>query len=186
MAPRVCLGAFGELGGETWRYHADRAPPHAANGTFLADPLPQILKHSAYWLRNIRSRGSFSSHADETFTLLRLLAVRAGRDEWPGYRPGAARAGNAAGPNRDARAFQQLHADAIGAASRHRGAGKLDNRRARGAVGRKTREVRRSAVPARRSRSRNSRADTRCRKYARDPSAWQPRRRSYCSAKIIS
>src|ERR1700674_4331738 len=41
------MGAAGQLGRQTWRGQPDRAPPDAADGAFLADPLPQILTGSA-------------------------------------------------------------------------------------------------------------------------------------------
>ena len=44
LAAGISVGAAGRLGGATWRRQPDRAAPDAADGAFLADPLPQILK----------------------------------------------------------------------------------------------------------------------------------------------
>ena len=37
------MGTAGRLGSEAWRRYPHRAPPDAADGTFFADPLSQIL-----------------------------------------------------------------------------------------------------------------------------------------------
>ena len=43
LAAGISLGAAGRLGRQTRRHHAGRAPADAADGPFLADPLPQIV-----------------------------------------------------------------------------------------------------------------------------------------------
>ncbi len=44
LAAGISMGASGQLGRQARRRHPDRAPPDAADGAFLADPLPQILR----------------------------------------------------------------------------------------------------------------------------------------------
>ncbi len=44
LAARISLGASGQLGRQTWRRQPRRAPADAADGSFLADPLPQGVK----------------------------------------------------------------------------------------------------------------------------------------------
>ncbi len=46
--PWASLGASGRLGRETRRRQPDRAPPDAADGAFLADPLPQVLERDDF------------------------------------------------------------------------------------------------------------------------------------------
>src|SRR5258708_25111993 len=101
------MGASGEVGSQTWRRQPRRAPPDAADGTFFADPLPQILTEA----RNLCARGSFSPH-DETDSPPDVPAARGLRR---GERAGPARTGDAAGADRAARAsaHKRLRADAV-------------------------------------------------------------------------
>ena len=50
-----------ELGGQDMAASADRAPPDAADGTFFADPLPQILKPSGFRGEHPRAPAVFSA-----------------------------------------------------------------------------------------------------------------------------
>ena len=70
LAAGISVGAAGRLGRQTWRRQPDRAAPDAADGAFLADPLPQILK----LLRNLCARWPFSRHADETLNSFGLVS----------------------------------------------------------------------------------------------------------------
>ena len=58
--PEFPWAAAGELGGETWRRQPGRAPPDAADGTFFADPLPQILKYGLFRTERPRPAAPFS------------------------------------------------------------------------------------------------------------------------------
>src|SRR5215208_4398906 len=105
------MGAFGELGSQTRRRHPDRAPPNAADGAFLPDPLPQVLDVFVS-VRNLGKRGPFSPHAHETSSSFGVCAYR---HHWFSDGAGSARAGNAAGSNRAAYVREKLHTDASGA-----------------------------------------------------------------------
>ena len=127
----------------------DRAPPDAADGAFLADPLPQIVKVPIS-VRNFRARRPFPRHAEQTLT---PSLERADRRVRGGQRAGPADADDAAGPDRSAGAGarQRLRADAAGAAAGHHRAGRLDDRSADRAARRQIGEVRWRVVPARRA-----------------------------------
>jgi hypothetical protein len=105
-----------------------------------------------------------------------------------GNRAGSAYASDATGSNGPASAREEcdgLRADAIDAATRyHRAAGHHDHRLPSGAAQRQTGEIRRRALPARRSWPGNSRTDAWDGQYAGHSSARQPWRRSDDPAEI--
>ena len=161
---------------QAWRRRTRRAAVDAADGTFFADPLPQILKSSG----NHRARKSFSLHADETF-LVALGCVAGALRRFACASPIVT--DNASGADRAAcaRGVDRMR---TAAAARNRRAAGLDHRPGDRAARRQAGKVERRVVPAFRRRSGNARADAGCRQYAGDPAARQPRRQPECPAEI--
>ncbi len=93
LAAGVSVGTIGRLGRETWRRHLGRAPTDAADGTFFADPLPQILTCGCS-ARNQRAPRPFSVDGYQTLASYRLRADGLVRSRGGAV---AADAGNAAG-----------------------------------------------------------------------------------------
>jgi hypothetical protein len=136
-------------------------------------------------VRNLRAGWPFSFYGNETLALFRMPAdggIRRRRC------PGAAAAGDAAGPNRAAvaRARQRMRADAVRAPTRCHASAGHDNRGNPRTARRQTGAVRRRIVSASGRRSANACADARYRQHPGDPSARQSRRQSQHAAEITA
>ena len=164
--------------GRAARWHQPRrASADAADGTFLPDPLPQIVMVPTRFAGNGCARHSFSVHANDTLMVPLLRAVRR-RD--CGRRASATRAGNPAASDRAA-AFAEYSGLC---AERLRLGGD------RGPVGRGTWrqacQVQWRVVPALGRRSPDARAGAgKFRQNAGHPAARQSRRKPQCAAEIV-
>ncbi len=182
------MGATDRLGGQAWRRQPRRTQADAADGAFLADPLPQIVRPAAILTGNIGASFRFSRHEDQPDTrfvlgaLMLAPAVAAAQaPPAPAHAAGADRAAGAV----TRRPESELRAAAAVASGRGGSEGTTTGQ-VRPAAGRQARQIRRRAVPAGRRRSGNARADPAGRQHAGDSTARQPRRRPIGQAEIAS
>ena len=184
LAAGISLGAAGQLGREARRRHPDRAPADAADGAFLADPLPQVLKSAALSPGTSAAAGRLPGMRMKPHC---FLCVRADGGVRPGGRAGAADAGDAAGANRAAAPRARRNCAPMQPpphrARRRRTEPPPASAPSRSATNWRDRTA---CCVRRRHRPGNPRADARCRQYAGDSAARQPRRRPHDPPEIAT